>query len=98
MGKAGDSVKASTRARRASQIAVSVVGEAILRYSLPVADLSNEEAERFLHELMRQIASARGSDIEGQEAIRIAMAGVYATLINLERSTRRAPLPPQQPD
>lgn len=62
-----------------------------------MTELSNEEAERFLQELMRQIANARGSEPEGQDAIRIAMAGVYAALISLERSMQREPLPPQQP-
>lgn len=62
-----------------------------------MTELSNDEAERFLQELLRQIANARGSEQEAQEAIRIAMAGVYAALVNLERSTQRAPLPPKQP-
>lgn len=63
-----------------------------------MTELSNDEAERFLHDIMRQIAPTKGSEPEGQEAIRIAMAGVYAALINLERSTQREPLPPQQRD
>lgn len=63
-----------------------------------MTEISNEEAERFLHDIMRQISETRGSEPEGQEAIRIAMAGVYAALINLERSTQREPLPPQQRD
>lgn len=63
-----------------------------------MTELSNEEAERFLHEIMRQIAHAKGRETEAQEAIRIAMAGVYAALINLERSMQREPLPPRQRD
>lgn len=60
-----------------------------------MTELSNEEAERFLHEIMRQIVEAHGREPEAQEAIRIAMAGVYAALINLERSMQREPSPPQ---
>lgn len=50
-----------------------------------------------LQDMMRQIVEARGATEAGQNAIRIAMAGIYAALINLERSTQREPLPPQPP-
>lgn len=55
--------------------------------------LTDDEAEMLLQNLMRQIAEAHGETEAGQNAIRIAMAGVYAALINLESSTRPSPLP-----
>lgn len=62
------------------------------------APLTDEETERLLQEMMRQIVETRGATDAGQAAIRVAMAGLYAALLNLERSTPLAPLQPQQPD
>lgn len=62
-----------------------------------IRQLSDAEAEMLLQDMMRQIVEARGATEAGQNAIRIAMAGIYAALINLERSTQREPLPPQPP-
>lgn len=46
-----------------------------------------------LQNLMRLICEAKAETDAGQNAIRIAMAGVYGALINLENSTRPSPLP-----
>jgi hypothetical protein len=60
--------------------------------------LSDDEVEHLLHELMRQITEANGETDQGRLALRIALAGIYGSLLNLSRSNPPEPSPPQQPD
>lgn len=63
-----------------------------------VPELSNDDVERFLHEWMRKIVEAQATEPEGQKAMKIAMAGAYGALMNLERSRQPGSEPPQSHD